>query len=177
MTKESMKPGQRGKTFSHSPEGRAFLRDASSRVKAVLLGAKQRVVGQMAERCAAAILAGNRIAEVSLEDLPAMKGVEEALCDVLLPVYERGRLEVRAEHERLRGIPAYALPPRAGLYAGANARVTPIAHATAEKYRAHLDRAVKRVAAEIEVRGQADLWKHPMDEIADTICTVVMRLG
>lgn len=146
-------------------------------MKAVLLGAKQRVVGQMAERCAAAILAGNRIAEVSLEDLPAMKGVEEALCDVLLPVYERGRLEVRAEHERLRGIPAYALPPRAGLYAGANARVTPIAHATAEKYRAHLDRAVKRVAAEIEVRGQADLWKHPMDEIADTICTVVMRLG
>lgn len=105
-----------------------------------------------------------------------MEGVEEALCGVLLPVYERGRLEVRAEHERLWGIPADALAPRAGLHSGAKARVAPIAQATAEKYRAHLERAVKTVAAEIEVRGQADLWKHPLDEITDIIYTVVMRL-
>jgi hypothetical protein len=131
----------------------------------------------MAERCALAILAGNRIAEVSLEDLPAMKAVEDALCDVLLPVYERGRLEVRAEHERLWGTPADALRLPAGLHAGAKARVGSIAGATAEKYRAHLEGAVKTVAAAIEARGQADPWKRPMDEIADIICTAVMRLG
>ena len=143
-----MKLCQGGKTFSHSPEGRAFLHDAASRVKAVLMGAKQRVVGQMAERCAVAMLAGKRMTEVSLQDLPAIKGVEEALYGVLVPVYERGRLEVLAEHERLRGIPADALPPRAGLHAATKARLAQIAQAAAEKFRAHLERAVKRVAAE-----------------------------
>jgi hypothetical protein len=167
--------GRRAEVLSAGHD--AFLRDAQSRVKAVLLSAKERTLREMAEMAARAILAGDDVEDLSFEHVEGMEGVEEAVVHILSGVYDRRRLEVRAEHERLWGEPPQQVPRPDEPKVEAEERTAPIAHDAVERYTEELERGVRKAVATVKANEGANLWERPKEEIADLICALLMPPG